>query len=90
MAEKIVALSGYDVSEILSAIPFFEVKTKANIPLELLEFEGKKMLDAIADYRECTDNQDIDKDNLLRARILVHLRKLQATANDLFPDELPF
>lgn len=90
MTEKIAALSGYDVSDILEAVTFFEVEPKANIPLDFLEFEGKKMLEAIVDYRACTNDQDIGKDKLMRARVLVHLRRLQATANDLLPDELPF
>ena len=90
MTEKIAALSGYDVSDILEAATFFEIEPKANIPLDFLESEGKKMLEAIVDYRACIDNQDIDKDKLMRARILVRLRKLQATANDLLPDEPPF
>lgn len=62
------------------------VQPMANLPLDYLKSEAEGLLKAI--NKRLANPNEIDE---MRARIMVHLRHIQATANNVLPpaEELP-
>ena len=90
MSERIAALKANDVSEIMTALDFFkndleEKIPESEIPLHHIAFEAKALLESVED---CENNEDPDlqKDQLMKARVLYHLCMLQAITKKLLPD----
>ncbi len=67
------------------------VQPVANLPLDYLKWEAEGLLEAVNERLANPNAKDQDKINEMRARIMVHLRHIQATANNVLPpaDELP-
>ena len=85
MASTITALSGDDVRETLAATEFLDVEPLSNIPIDFLEAEAEALRRAMEDLKQCANDPDVYKYKLLVARVLLHLRRIQATANDILP-----